>query len=183
LGVWGAKAGAYLVLPLLGPSTVRDIFGKVVDMPLDPTRYNDDVSERNALLALKATHKRAMLLPATDLIDRVALDKYAFVRDAYLARRESLIRDGAAENKDPLELDDEDDKPIEQQPTSGQTPSTTTPTSLLGKPEPSVLIPNQAPSATMASSGQTTTLGVAFAANLKPSDRTQQLLGWPVLVK
>ena len=95
LGVWGLKSGPYLVLPVFGPSSLRDASGRVVDSPLDPLRYHDEVSERNSLLFVEAVDKRARLLPATDLIDRVALDKYAFIRDAYLARRESQIRDGA----------------------------------------------------------------------------------------
>lgn len=105
LGVWGVKPGPYLVLPLLGPSTVRDASGRVVDSPLNPVRHVDDVPTRNSLFALDIIDTRARLLPATDLVDRVALDKYAFIRDAFLARRESLIRDGAV---DPKSRDEEE---------------------------------------------------------------------------
>ncbi|WP_334118317.1 MlaA family lipoprotein [Limnobacter sp.] len=95
LGVWGVGSGPYLVLPLIGPSTLRDAPGRLVDAPLDPLYHYDDVRVRNSLFVVNAVNKRARLLPATDLVERVALDQYAFVRDAYLKRRASLIRDGA----------------------------------------------------------------------------------------
>ena len=162
LAVWGARPGPYLVLPFLGPSTVRDTVGRVVDSPLDPLRNYEDVSERNTVFALEVAHKRAMLLTATDLIDRVALDKYAFVRDAYLARRESLIRDGVPEDNSPLELDDEDDDNPEPQVTPLGTSS-------------------MAP--TLTPTNDANAIGLAFAANLKPSPRTQSLLGWTLVTK
>ena len=75
--------------------TLRDAPGRFVDAPLDPLYHYDDVRVRNSLFVVNAVNKRARLLPATDLVERVALDQYAFVRDAYLKRRASLIRDGA----------------------------------------------------------------------------------------
>lgn len=95
LGVWGMGSGPYLILPLLGPSTLRDAPARFVDAPLDPLYHYDDVRVRNSLFVVNAVNTRARLLPATDLVERVALDQYAFVRDAYLKRRASLIRDGA----------------------------------------------------------------------------------------
>lgn len=95
LGVWGVGSGPYLVLPLLGPSTLRDAPARFVDAPLDPLYHYDDIRVRNSLLVVNVVNTRARLLPATDLVERVALDQYAFVRDAYLKRRASLIRDGA----------------------------------------------------------------------------------------
>lgn len=95
LGVWGVGSGPYLVLPLLGPSTLRDAPARFVDAPLDPLYHYDDVRVRNSLFVINVVNTRARLLPATDLVERVALDQYAFVRDAYLKRRASLIRDGA----------------------------------------------------------------------------------------
>lgn len=95
LGVWGVGSGPYLVLPLLGPSTFRDAPARFVDAPLDPMYHYDDVRVRNSLLVVGAVDKRARLLPATDLVERVALDQYAFVRNAFLKRRAIQIRDGA----------------------------------------------------------------------------------------
>mgnify|MGYP001156643893 CR=1 FL=1 len=100
LGVWGVGSGPYLVLPLLGPSTLRDAPARVVDAPLDPLYHYDDVRVRNSLFVVNVVNTRARLLPATDLVERVALDQYAFVRNAYLKRRASLIRDGAPDPDD-----------------------------------------------------------------------------------
>jgi len=100
LGVWGMGSGPYLVLPLLGPSTLRDAPARFVDAPLDPLYHHDNVRVRNSLLVVNVVNTRARLLPATDLVERVALDQYAFVRDAYLKRRASLIRDGAPDPDD-----------------------------------------------------------------------------------
>lgn len=106
LGYWGVGSGAYVVLPLLGPSTLRDTGGLVVDTwAFDPLGYIDDPATRNGLYVLKFVDKRAQYLPASDLLDEAALDPYAFMRDAYLQRRESQIRDGAAA----AESDDDDD--------------------------------------------------------------------------
>lgn len=109
LAVWGVSSGPYLVLPVFGPSTFRDALGRLVDSPLAPLSYHDNVKERNSLLFVGAVDKRARLLPATDLVDRVALDKYAFIRDAYLARREGQVRDGAPNPEDHLEREEEDE--------------------------------------------------------------------------
>jgi phospholipid-binding lipoprotein MlaA len=95
LGVWGLGSGPYLVLPLLGPSSLRDVPARFVDSPLDPLYHHDDVALRNSLLAVHVVNTRARLLPATELVERISLDQYAFVRDAYLKRRASLVRDGA----------------------------------------------------------------------------------------
>jgi phospholipid-binding lipoprotein MlaA len=109
LGVWGMGSGPYLVLPLLGPSTLRDAPARFVDAPLDPLYHYDDVRVRNSLLVVNVVNTRARLLPATDLVERIALDQYAFVRDAYLKRRASLVRDGAPDPNEPLYEDYEDE--------------------------------------------------------------------------
>ncbi|HEX4844026.1 MAG TPA: VacJ family lipoprotein [Limnobacter sp.] len=121
LGVWGVGSGPYLVLPFFGPSTLRDAPARIVDAPLDPLYHYDDVRTRNTLFVVNAVHTRAKLLPATDLVDRVALDKYAFVRDAYLKRRASLIRDGAPDPDEQRELEDLDEG------ASSMVPATTPP--------------------------------------------------------
>ena len=101
LGVWGVGQGPYLILPFLGPSTLRDGSARFVSASLDPLYHYDNVRARNSLVLLSAVSARARLLPATDLVERVALDQYAFVRDAYLKRRASLVRDGAPDPADP----------------------------------------------------------------------------------
>lgn len=109
LGVWGVGSGPYLVLPLLGPSTLRDAPARFVDAPLDPMYHYDDVRVRNSLLVVNVVNTRARLLPATDLVERIALDQYAFVRDAFLKRRASLIRDGAPDPNEQVYDDYEDE--------------------------------------------------------------------------
>ncbi len=95
LGVWGVKAGPYVVLPLFGPSTMRDTFGKPVDLYADPLGYLNMTSEYEyAARAVRLVDDRARALPTTDLIEQAALDPYQFIRDAYLQRREARVLDG-----------------------------------------------------------------------------------------
>lgn len=101
LGYWGMDSGPYLVLPLLGPSSVRDGIGLVPDMALDPIGQVDHVPTRNSLYGLKLDNARAQLLKAEQIISG---DKYIFVRDAYLQRREYLVNDGQVD----VQYDDSD---------------------------------------------------------------------------
>ncbi len=95
LGRWGIGSGPYIVLPFLGPSTLRDgigLFG--VDYAVEPVWNLDHIPTRNTLYAGRAVNSRANALDAVSLIEEAALDKYRFVRDAHLQRRRSLIYDG-----------------------------------------------------------------------------------------
>jgi phospholipid-binding lipoprotein MlaA len=95
LGHWGWKNSSYLVLPFFGPGTVRDHGGFAVDtLFFDPIYYVDHVPTRNEVLVTKTISTRASYLPGSDLLDEAALDPYAFMRDAYLQRRENQIYDG-----------------------------------------------------------------------------------------
>jgi phospholipid-binding lipoprotein MlaA len=91
LGVWGVGAGPYVVLPVLGPSTVRDTVALPVDAYGDVWRYKRPVGWRNVGYGVRLIDRRAQLLNAGDLLDDAALDKYQFVRDAYMQRRQSQI--------------------------------------------------------------------------------------------
>jgi phospholipid-binding lipoprotein MlaA len=93
LGRWGVGSGPYLVLPLLGPSTVRDTAALAVDMQGN-LLSNAAVPERNSAKALELLDRRSRLLQATDMLDQVALDPYTFTRDAFLQRRRSAVYDG-----------------------------------------------------------------------------------------
>lgn len=97
LGYWGVGAGPYVVLPVLGPSSVRDSVGTVVDISGDLSNRNKDVPVRNSMAVLRAVDLRSNYLGAGDVLDQAALDKYSFTRDLYLQRRQSLIRDAAPE--------------------------------------------------------------------------------------
>jgi phospholipid-binding lipoprotein MlaA len=99
LGRWGLRPGAYLMVPLLGPYTVRDGFGALVDEFSEPRQYLEDDSTRWGLWAGKQLDKRARLLDADTVLDRAG-DKYALVRSAYLQRREYLVRDGDVPDED-----------------------------------------------------------------------------------
>lgn len=94
LGAWGLEPGPYFVWPLLGPSTVRDSLGRVAGFYTDPVDYIDHVPTRNTLIGVRVVDTRATLLRAEKLVDRAALDRYQFIRDAYLQRRRSLVHDG-----------------------------------------------------------------------------------------
>ncbi|MEX8494718.1 VacJ family lipoprotein [Sphaerotilus sp.] len=94
LGRWGVPSGAYIVWPILGPSTVRDSIGLPVDLKASPEALVSVSVTRNTMTGVRLVSTRAGLLSATKLIDDIALDKYAFVRNAYLQRRRSLVYDG-----------------------------------------------------------------------------------------
>lgn len=111
LGVWGVKPGAYIVWPLLGPSTVRDSFNIVPEAYFSGSALTNSTSDAAALTTLSVVSLRASLLGASGLLDDVALDKYAFTRDAYLQRRQNLIYEGDPPEEEPL-----DDDPLEAEP-------------------------------------------------------------------
>lgn len=94
LGKWGIESGPYIVLPLLGPSTLRDTFALPLDMEGDPWHHVRPVRWRNFGIALRTVDQRAALLDASSLIEEAALDRYGFVRDAYLQRRRNMVYDG-----------------------------------------------------------------------------------------
>jgi phospholipid-binding lipoprotein MlaA len=101
LGVWGAPSGPYLVLPFFGSSSVRDGAGSIVDLFTWPIRYIDNSALRWSLTGLYIVDLRAGLLSAEELISG---DRYVFLRETYVTRREYLVRDGQVE--DPF-LDEE----------------------------------------------------------------------------
>lgn len=97
LGRWGFGAGAYVVWPVLGPSSVRDSIALPADRWFaSPAEYIKDGRWQGGITALQIVNTRANLLGATKLLDDIALDKYSFIRDAYLQRRRSLVYDGDA---------------------------------------------------------------------------------------
>ncbi len=95
LGRWGVGSGPFVVLPLLGPSTVRDTGGLVVDRVASPSRLADSTGGSLAVTGAELVNVRAGLLETTGLVDDVALDRYSFIRDGYLASRRNAVYDGA----------------------------------------------------------------------------------------
>ena len=104
LGVWGFDAGPYVVLPLFGPSSVRDTAGRVVDTSADLVTISRNVPTRNSLTVLRLVDTRAQLLGATNILDQAALDKYSFTRDLYLQRRASSIGKDSAVKEERFDL-------------------------------------------------------------------------------
>jgi phospholipid-binding lipoprotein MlaA len=95
LAVWGVPSGPYLVLPFIGPMTVRDTAGLAVDWTyFDPIFRRQTLNASIATLTVKYIDIRAGLLKASNILDDTVADKYSFVRDAYQLRREFLIYDG-----------------------------------------------------------------------------------------
>ncbi len=98
LGYYGLGSGAYLVLPLLGPSSTRDGIGFATDaFFFNPIGYINDDPARWALIGAAVIDKRAELIDDIDIRDR-AFDPYAFMRDTYMQNRENLVKDGATES-------------------------------------------------------------------------------------
>ena len=94
LGYWGVPAGPYLVLPMLGPSTVRETAALQVDAIGNLSNQIADQATRDALFVVRVVDLRANLLGTSDMLDAVALDKYSFTRDTYLQYRRNAIYDG-----------------------------------------------------------------------------------------
>jgi phospholipid-binding lipoprotein MlaA len=94
LGFWGVGHGPYMVLPILGPSTVRDTLALPVDRRGDPLRLVGPAELETGLYALRVVDFRSNVLRASSVLDQVALDKYRFTRDAYLQRRRAQAPGG-----------------------------------------------------------------------------------------
>lgn len=94
LGYWGFDSGPYIVLPLLGPSSVRDSLSKPVDFYLDPASHVSDDPTRWGITGLRIVDTRSKYLNSESMLSNSALDQYSFVRDSWLQRREYQVRDG-----------------------------------------------------------------------------------------
>jgi phospholipid-binding lipoprotein MlaA len=94
LGYWGVKPGPYIVLPLLGPSTLRDTVALPLDMKGDASQQFSDEATRNALTVTRVVDLRSRLLHSVDVLMAASLDPYTFVRDGYLQKRQNDIYDG-----------------------------------------------------------------------------------------
>ena len=101
--VWGIPQGPYLFIPLFGPTTVRDGAGVIVRISVGPVGYIHDVPLRNSIYGVGYVDLRSQVLESGSILDTAALDRYIFIRNAYLQRRRYLIYDG----KPPPEPEDE----------------------------------------------------------------------------
>lgn len=105
LGFWGVGNGPYIVLPLFGPSTLRDSVGLYADTITNPGNHIQNELMRNRLYLLDKINTRAQLIEQEKLLDTAALDRYSFIRDGYLQRRISQVHDG---NPPRVKFEDED---------------------------------------------------------------------------
>ena len=101
-GYWGIPQGPYLFIPLWGPTTVRDGTGSILRLVWSPTNEIPNVAVRNVVYGMVTVNETPGVVDAWKLVDQASLDKYTFVRRAYLQRREYLVHDG----KPPPEKDD-----------------------------------------------------------------------------
>ncbi len=120
LGYWGVGNGPYIVLPLLGPSTLRDGAGLYVDSRPSKIRRLKNMRARNQLIVTKAINRRAQLLDQEKVLDEAAIDRYEFIRDAYLLRRKSQVYDG---NPPREKYDDEDEADVSSHQEAPNAPS------------------------------------------------------------
>ena len=107
LGYWGVPSGPYLMLPIFGPSTVRDTTALPADMWGDPWNHKDPANWRNIGTGVRVVDTRASILDASNLMEEAALDRYEFIRDGFLQRRQSQVRDGESDRAQ----DDAEDEP------------------------------------------------------------------------
>ena len=105
LGKWGVESGPYIVLPILGPSTVRDAISRAADTYMEPVWYLEDDSTRYLIRVIDLLDQRAGLLELDAQLER-SYDRYAFIRNAWLQRREYQVKDGNVEDQS-LELEEE----------------------------------------------------------------------------
>jgi phospholipid-binding lipoprotein MlaA len=103
LGVWGVPPGPFFMIPLLGPSTVRDAPARYVDPQYAYSRWIGEIWLRNSLYGLDVVRTRAGYLKAGNIMEEAAIDPYSFMRDAWLQRRKNQVYDG----KPPKDPDDE----------------------------------------------------------------------------
>lgn len=110
LGYWGINSGPYLVLPVLGPSSVRDGIGFYVDTRPSQMRRVTHMRTRNQLYLTRGINRRAQLLEQEKVFDSAAIDRYELIRDAYLQRRQSLVYDGnlPRPSYDDMDFEEED---------------------------------------------------------------------------
>ncbi len=137
LGIWGVGSGPYVVLPILGDSTVRDTIALPAEWYGDPWSYVRKIRVRNIGIVLRAVNYRANLLDASDFADEVALDKYEFRRDAYLQRRRAMI-----EGKSTAAWENQTTDPFFN-PAAAKTPGATAPAGV--PPAPQAQPPATAP--------------------------------------
>lgn len=117
LGVWGVSPGPYMVLPILGATTLRDGTGKVPDLYFNQYGYGqlvNNVDVRNSIYGFEVVQRREALLDVTNMVNRTAPDPYSFIRDAYLKKREAQVRGPSQEAANLPNYEDFEDVPADE---------------------------------------------------------------------
>ncbi len=137
LGYWGVSSGPYVVLPFFGPRTVRDSIGLYVDSYASPIRLIPNIPTRNVMYVTRTINLRAELLDQEKILEEAAIDRYAFIRDAYLQQRQSLVFDGnpPREKFDDEENSDTPDKTLIEDKQENPQPA------VVDTPKPAVVEP------------------------------------------
>ncbi len=134
LGFWGVPTGNYLVVPLMGASSPREVGGAIGDALMNPLTYTFAVAGGGvAVSAINAgaktvdvTDTRADLIPTEKIVDEASIDRYSFIKNAYQQRREYLLHDGNVPEEDELQLEDDAATEGTNTAKSASAPSTTT---------------------------------------------------------
>jgi phospholipid-binding lipoprotein MlaA len=124
-GKWGVGPGPYVMLPFLGPATTRDFFGRLIDQFTYPVTYLEDDSTRYIIRGVSLIDMRAGLLDLEPQLER-AYDRYAFVRNAWLQRREFQVTDGEIDDSE-LGIEEDFEEPVDETPPESQTPDSPPP--------------------------------------------------------
>lgn len=135
-GRWGVGNGAYVVIPVFGPRTARDTVGLVLDVATDPVANHNPHRTRDLALVLRLVNDRANLLPADKVVEEAALDKYSYMRDAYLQRRRNLIHDGNPPREPEANAEPADPAPSAEAPTAEPRADAASPAVLVARAEP-----------------------------------------------
>ncbi len=117
LGVWGVSSGPYMVLPILGGTTLRDGTGKIPDLYFNQYGYGQmvhNVDVRNSIYGFEIVERREALLDVTNMVDKTAPDPYSFIRDAYLKKRAAQIRGTKGEAETLPNYEDFEDVPADE---------------------------------------------------------------------
>ncbi|MBH32160.1 MAG: ABC transporter [Gammaproteobacteria bacterium] len=100
LGYYGSNSGAYLVLPIIGSNSMRDLPGTAISMILNPLAWLDDISLRNQLVGTSAIDTRSDLLAKEEIAEEISKDKYTLYRNSYLDERDFAVNDGKMDASD-----------------------------------------------------------------------------------
>jgi phospholipid-binding lipoprotein MlaA len=123
LGRWGVPSGPYVVLPLFGPSTVRDALTFPLETGYDPVSHINPSGARYGVTGLRLINSRSKFLRLGNLLDEASLDKYSFTRDAFLAKRNSDVARSLGKNQgDDVDKDDPNSEPDANKPEKTETP-------------------------------------------------------------